>query len=628
MPFLAGFLLVGALGLLAAAAVVGLQQLHADTIYPGVRVGEVSVGEMTREEALAELEPLLAERAGRGLLVRAAGTARQVRLADLGASFDVTAAVDAAYGVGRRGNLLERTMAHLDVLIRGSIVQEPGLRLDRARVEAHLRERAREVDRQVRDAELVIGQDLSVRVTPSVVGRRLDVTAAAAAVERAIVQGADFVDLPVVETQPQRVERDLEEARDLLTRIYSGPVALEFQGRRWTLGVKDIAGLVVVEQRVGLPAPGVSLREEPLKEMVDRIAAEVDQPAANARLDWNGGNLKVLRPGQDGRRVDREKALEALKGAIAGDRRAVPLPVEVKRAVGGSLDLGKLGIKELIEVGRTPLAGVPEKIFNIKLAASRLNGVVVPPGEVFSFNRELGPTTLKSGYQIGFGIAVNNGQTETIPSVAGGICQVSTTLLHAVFWAGYQIEERYPHLYWIATYGSPPRGMLGLDATVDDPNLDFKFRNNTDSYLLIQTKTEGGYLEFALYGTKPDWKVEVEGPIVTNVVKADQAVVRQEEPTMPEGKELWVERATDGMDVTIIRRVIQGSDVRTLRLRSPYQPSRNVLMVGTKKARPDPTATPTATPPAGVPQATPVPAALPGGSPPPESTPGPTPPRQ
>ncbi|MHB0870970.1 MAG: VanW family protein [Chloroflexota bacterium] len=579
---------MGPLGLVAVAAVVGLQLVHADTIYPGVRVGNVSVGEMARERALAELEPHLVEQVSRPLRVRGAGTEQELRLADLGATFDTTATVDAAYAVGRTGGWTDRIAAHLGALTRGYSVEAPALRVDRSKLEAYLKQRAMEIDRQVRDSELVIGQDLSVRVTPSVAGRRLDVAVAAMAVERAVEEGAASLDLPVTDTQPKRVERDLEEARGLLGKMYSGPVALEFEGRRWTLGAKEIAGLVSVEQKVGLPAPVVSLRDEPLRQMVDRIAAEVDQPAANARLDWNGGSLKVIRPGQDGRQVDSDKALAALQEAISGNRRVVPLPVAVQESIGGSLDPGKLGIKELIEVGRTPLAGVPEKIYNIKLAASRLNGVVVPPGEVLSFNHELGPTTLKSGYQIGFGIAVNDGQMETVPSVAGGICQVSTTLLHAVFWAGYQIEERYPHLYWIATYGSPPRGMLGLDATVDDPNLDFKFVNNTENYLLIQTKTEGGYLEFDLYGTKPTWKVEVEGPIATNVIKADPAVVRQEEPTMAEGSELWVERATDGMDVTIIRKVTQGNDVRTLRIRSPYQPSRNVLMVGTKKTQPDP----------------------------------------
>jgi len=316
--------------------------------------------------------------------------------------------------------------------------------------------------------------------------------------------------------------------------------------------------------------------------------------------------------------LNRDSTLSALMSAITGEQRTVTLPVEVDHAAGGSIDVNELGIKERIDYGRTTVAGVPEKVYNIKLAASRLNGVVVSPGETFSFNRELGPTTLKSGFQIGFGLSVNNGEMQTVPSVAGGICQVATTLIHAVFWSGYQIEERYPHLYWISSYGQPPRGITGLDTTVDDPTLDFKFVNNSDSYLLIQSSTVGSNLEFDLYGTKPTWKVDVEGPIISNVVKPDTATVRQEESTWDEGRELWVERATDGMDVDIIRRVTQGTDVRTLHLKSRYLPAKNVLMVGTKKpagSRPATPGTPEPGGQAGTPSLT--------GTPPPGATPQP-----
>jgi vancomycin resistance protein YoaR len=124
--------------------------------------------------------------------------------------------------------------------------------------------------------------------------------------------------------------------------------------------------------------------------------------------------------------------------------------------------------------------------------------------------------------------------------------------------------------------------MQGLDATVDeDARLDFKFVNPTSDYLLIQARVEGTTLVFGLYGTKPDWTVKVEGPMITNVVPADREPVRQPEPTMPEGRTLAVESAHDGFDSTIIRTVTIGNDVRQLRLRSHYVPSRNVTLYGT-----------------------------------------------
>ena len=607
---LAGGLAVAVAVLVLCLTVVGAYQLvYSNSVFPGVRIGDVKVGGMTREKAVAELQPLYQERSNRPIVLRAPGMERQVSVADLGATFDAASAVDAAYKVGRTGGWGERLSAQIAALAQGYSVESPGVGADRTKLQAYMTRLAQEIDRSVKDAQLTIGDDLSVSVSPAVVGRKLDVAAATASVEKAALSGDATVALPVAETQPKIVEQDLAEARTKVSRMVSGPVTLEFEGKRWTLSPKEIAALVSVEPKDGTSAPVVSLKQDSLKQMVDRIAGEVSQPKQDARLDWNGGNIKVLVPGQDGRKLDTAKTLSLLTEAVSADRRVVTLPVEVDGAIGGSIDPSKLGIKERIEFGQTTVAGVPEKVHNIKLAASRLNGVVVRPGEIFSFNKELGPTTLKSGYQIGFGISVNNGEMQTVPSVAGGICQVATTLLHSVFWAGYQIEERYPHLYWIPNYGKPPKGMTGLDATVDDPTLDLKFLNNTDNYLLVQSKIEGNTLEFDLYGTKPNWKVEVEGPIITNVVKADTKTVRQEEPTWDVGRELWVETATDGTDVDIIRRVTQGSDVRTLHLKSRYQPSQNVLMVGTKK--PDPKPAPAATPSAPAQQGPTAPAPTP-----------------
>jgi len=594
-PVFAGFLSVATACLVLAAVAIAYQIINSSVIFPGVRVAGESVGGMTREEALSALKPLYDQWATRSLLLRMDGIERKVLLSDLGVSFDPAAGVETAYRVGRTGGLIERTSTQLRALIQGYQVESSGIRIDQSKLRAFLVQQAKEIDSSVRDAELVVGDDFSVKISPEMIGRTLDVSGAARSIEKSVSAGADSIELPVLVTLPKRVQKDLEEARATLSKVYSGPVTLQFEGNKWSLTQKEIRDLVSIDYKTDVPAPTISIREEPLKAMVEKIAGGIDQEKVDGRYIWNNGALKPLSEGKDGRKLDREKALGMLKEAILGDQKVVSLPVEVDKAIGGSIGPAQLGIKERIEYGQTVISGVPEKVYNIKLAASRLNGVVVRPGGTFSFNKELGPTTLKAGFKTGFGITLNNGEMQTVPSVAGGICQVATTLLHAVFWAGYQIEERYPHMYWIASYGQPPKGLTGLDTTVDPPNLDFKFINNTDNYLLIQSSSDNNRLTFELYGTKPSWKVVVEGPIITNVVKADQKEVRQEEPTWEEGRELWVERATDGFDVEIIRKVIQGDDVRTLDLKSRYQPSRNVLMVGTKK--PEPTAVPAQTPP-------------------------------
>jgi hypothetical protein len=194
----------------------------------------------------------------------------------------------------------------------------------------------------------------------------------------------------------------------------------------------------------------------------------------------------------------------------------------------------------------------------------------------------VGPTTIDAGFQWGFGITSGDNGPKTIPAVAGGICQVATTLFQPVFWSGYQLEERYWHLYWIPAYTS--RGVVGLDVTVDgDAGLDFKWTNTTKDYVLIQADTDEDHIYFGLYGKKPNWKVQVDDAVITNRVPPDPKPLAQEEPTLPWGKTILVETARDGFDAQVIRRVIppDGGAPRELNLKSTYQPAHTVTLVGT-----------------------------------------------
>jgi vancomycin resistance protein YoaR len=126
--------------------------------------------------------------------------------------------------------------------------------------------------------------------------------------------------------------------------------------------------------------------------------------------------------------------------------------------------------------------------------------------------------------------------------------------------------------------------MVGLDTTVDqEAGLDFQFKNDTSANLLIQTSTDGTNVHFALYGIPPSWKVRVDQPVITNLVKTDPKVVVQDDATMPKGQQVYTEAAQDGFTVTIRRTVTDvAGDSRQLNLRSNYAPAHNVIAVGTR----------------------------------------------
>ncbi|HLH25285.1 MAG TPA: VanW family protein [Chloroflexota bacterium] len=573
---LAGF---AAVLLLAGAALGGYQVAFAGRAYPGVEALGVDLGGRTRDEAVAALAAQADTVLAAPVTVQAAETRHAATWRDLGLRLAPEALADRALAVGRSGNPLRRLAAQYTAATRHYAV-DAALAFDDAALDAYLQGVAQEVDRPARDAKLLVQPDATIAYTPSQVGRQLDVAAAAARVREAQRAGASEVALPVAETPPQTPDALRTEARDTATRLLAQPLVLRYEDREWTVTPRELVDWLQFDGGPGQPLTA-RVDDAAVRKRVAALAKEIDQPASNARLDWNGGNLQVTRAAAAGRQLDQAATQQAILAHLTTDDHTVTLPVQVAAPAVTGDNLAALGITEQIEESRTSFAGsVPEKAHNIRLAAERLNGVVVPPGGTFSFNREVGPTTLETGYQWGFGITSGADGLHTVPSVAGGICQVATTLFQAFFWGGYRLEERHWHLYWIPAYTS--RDVVGLDATVDeDANLDMQFVNTTPHAVLIQASTDADSVTFRLYSTKPDWKVEVAPAQITDRVPADPTPVVEEDATLPAGRRIAVEAAREGFTVVVTRTVTEDGDVRTLPLKSVYQPSRNVTLVGT-----------------------------------------------
>jgi vancomycin resistance protein YoaR len=127
--------------------------------------------------------------------------------------------------------------------------------------------------------------------------------------------------------------------------------------------------------------------------------------------------------------------------------------------------------------------------------------------------------------------------------------------------------------------------MTGLDTTVDeDSGLDFQFKNATAGPVLVHATTDGSRVVFQLHGTKPDWKVDVGQPSVSNFVRTDATFQRQDDPTLEAGRAIQVEEARDGFDALVSRTVSRaGAVVDRLEVKSHYSPSHNVVLVGTRR---------------------------------------------
>jgi len=565
--------------LLALGVLGGLQLAYVERILPGVRALGVDLGGRRPAEAEALLAAPAAAVLDEPVVLRAGDTTRATTWRALGLRLAPAELAAEAQALGHRGDPLRRLREQWRA-VTGGVELAAAEHFDEPTLAAYLQTLAQAVARPPRDARLLVLPDGTVQYTSAQSGQTLALDAAAAAVRAARRMGQREIDLPLEQVPPATPDALRSEAREFAERVLAGPLVLEYAGRQWSIERPELAEWLVF---TGGPAEPLSARldTDAVRQRLRALAAEIDQPVLDARFDWNGGRPRLLRPSQPGQQLDLSAAVQRVLERATSTERTVPLPVQTLTPAVGD-DPAALGPQELIEEASTSFAGaIPEKAHNIRLAAERLHGTVVPPGGRFSFNREVGPTTLEAGFQWGFGITSgDSGGPRTVPSVAGGICQVATTLFQAFFWAGYRLEERHWHLYWIPAYTS--RGVVGLDATVDEEaGLDLQFINTTPDPVLIQAAVDGSTVTFRLYGKRPAWTVEVAPPEITNRVPPDLQPVVEEDPSLPAGRRIVVETAREGFDVTVVRRVTEGTDVRTLTLKSSYRPSRNVTLVGT-----------------------------------------------
>ena len=570
------------------ALVVGTQLAGRDEMRAGVRAFGVDLSGMSREQARSALAVAVRNRVAQPLALTDGANAWQLTGSDLGLTMNVDAAVDDAWSTGRTGWGPSRLA--LLWRLRGSD-QEAGagrVAVDSTALDAKLNTLAEAIRQSRVDPSLTLTSDTLVSYVNARVGRTLDVETTRQNILAALAVGDASAPLAVSEDRPAATDADYAAVRAQLAAILDAPIQLVAADETWKLTPDVLASrLTVNAPTAGAPAT-LRADEAWVNAVVNEIRIGTDRLPRGARVWWDAnGQLTKLEDSVAGQTLDTDKAGAMIMGAVLGNTSSnrIDLPISVQQPAALPADLSTLGITDLIAESTTPYGGsIPERANNIELAARRLNGALILPGETFSFNAEIGHTTLDAGFQVAYGIANNNGSLSTVPSVAGGICQVATTVFQPVFWGGYQIDVRSTHSYWIANYAS--NGIVGLDATVDEATgLDFKWTNNSPNAVLLSAVADGQNFTVKLLGTPPNWRVEVDPPVITDVVPADQTVDYQPSASIPDGAMRTVERASDGFSTTIVRRVYSGDQVNTWQYDETYGTARNVVLVGSSTGK-------------------------------------------
>src|SRR5205823_13837394 len=219
-------------------------------------------------------------------------------------------------------------------------------------------------------------------------------------------------------------------------------------------------------------------------------------------------------------------AKNLLAATLSPTVRVADVVVGAQQPARSTADLKAMGVTGLVSSYETFFGGVPNRIHNVQVVSHLVDDQLIAPGKEWSFNGATGARTADKGFLEA--PVIINGELQT--GLGGGVCQVSTTVFNTAYEAGLKITERTNHALYISHYPQ------GRDATVDYPNVDLQFVNDTPHWLLLRTFVSADSLTVNLYGTPQHRRVETEtAPLV---VTGSAPVKRIPDPSLYKGQQV------------------------------------------------------------------------------------------
>lgn len=411
-------------------------------------------------------------------------------------------------------------------------------------------------------------------------------------------------------------ESALRKIQPVADRLLTHRITFRYQGHSWELNLRELGITALPEAAVDKAAAvgrqgsilkryrelqavkqdGLQIElplvidQGKLEGLLSSITEDLTTPAVDAQLVIDAQDQVEIIPEKPGSRINLKRAAAAVADSLAYLRQhehiVIPLVAEPVKPKTSAADLAAMGIKGTLGSFSTYFnANDVNRTYNLHVAADALNNQIIKPGEEFSFNEIVGPRSEEKGYKEAL-VIVNN---QFVPGVGGGVCQVSTTLYNALLQAGLTITERSNHSL-VVPYVPP-----GLDATVAYGGLDLKFRNDTDSHVILRTRISGNRLTISVLGNT-DNSMEVR--IIRRTEKVlPFTVITKPDPNLAEGKEVVEQEGANGYQASVTRQFyVDGQLVRSeLVSKDVYKPLNKIIRRGTK---PDGSVIP-GTPPAG-----------------------------
>lgn len=579
-------LLAVALALVVAGVVLGFVFAgSAARIAEGVRVDGVDVGGLKANDALALLQEKALAVANTPIVFVASGHRFPIRAAELGVQADWRSAIADARRQGD-GFVPLRGFKRIGVQVFGADVTPPTDVLSGA-LQYKLQLIAKAVDRAPRDARLV-RDSLGVRVLPAQPGVELERAAAEQTIVHALAslhRTATEIAMPVRRTPPRVRALALRRAAAQAHTVLSAPVTLELGPTRWVVQPSLLA------EMLELPTGGatkLSIGGPAAVAWLTKLAGRVASAPKDATFVVGGPHVRIV-PSKPGLQLDAVRTADAILAAATHVRRRFRVAQIVTESAPAKITTARahtMGIVGLVSGFTTEFGGVPNRIHNVETVAHLIDDKLIAPNETFSFNKTTGERTAAKGFLVA--PVIISGEVTT--GLGGGVCQVSTTVFNAAFDAGLNITERTNHALYISHYPQ------GRDATVNYPDVDLKFVNDTGHWLLLRTFVSSSSLTVNLYGTPTHRKVvSTTAPlVVTGKIPLKKTV----DKTLKPGEMVVDDPGSPPLRTSVTRDVYTQSGKLLYHTTwfSSYRASPKLVRVGPKKKKPKPATATTTTP--------------------------------
>ena len=528
---------------LAVGGAYAADAAYAQRALPGMTVGGVDISSLEASSIRERLASELAAPWASSAVVLADGPRTWATTnAALGIAPNIDAAVNAAVAYGKSGSVIDRLGAWIDA-VRGKANVPFAMRAQGDALDSWVAAAARDIDRPSVSGALRLGPT-GLEATQPVLGREVDRAGTVAALLSADSLGDRQVELRVRTSYPAVDASGFDEAYARAAAAVT-PVTVHVEDRTFTENPTYLASLLAIDRVVAKPgelpaipqdaiAPAVRYRYE-VSLVNERVAAWVaalgvvlDHPGKSAKFSLNAERVPSIIPSESGVKIDQEKLRamvldELVRPAVGTRELAAPAAVDTSAF---TTEQAKALLPNLVRTSTftTYYPPSPSRHANISTGASQFDGIVILPGQTFSFWELLGPVTTERGYAYA-GAIINNRSDENV--IGGGLCQVSTTIFNAVAAQGYEIVERHAHGYYIDRYP------IGYDAAVFDPGVDFKWRNDTANPVFIWSWSDWTSLTIDVWGIPTGRTVVVSAATQKNFVQP--APDQPADPAFPRG---------------------------------------------------------------------------------------------